>query len=96
MLQCAFQEEEEEGQESEGAEAASASAASEGIRVFSQRRHPLKLGPQPISCTTAVFEGKLLADPTDEEEQLASALVITFLIVINICEINVFFPLFER
>ncbi len=46
------------------------------LKVFSKRRTRLALGPQPVSCTVAIFEGRsLLLDPTDEEEALCSALI---------------------
>ena len=42
------------------------------ISINTENRKPLKLQSQPVSCTIAVFENKLLVDPTYEEENLAS------------------------
>jgi len=45
------------------------------IKVFPEESAPLSLSCHPVSCTTAIFEGQSLLDPTDEEEEMSSALV---------------------
>ena len=50
---------------------------SEEIKVDPENRTPMKIHPNlPYSCTIAVFDhDQLLVDPTEEEEQLSSAVV---------------------
>ena len=47
----------------------------EAVEVDFSQSVPIKINSQPISCTVAIFEDKMLVDPTDEEESMASALV---------------------
>jgi len=49
--------------------------AEDVIKVDASDRSPLRLGGQPTSCTMAVFEDRILTDPTAEEEGLASSVV---------------------
>lgn len=68
-------EEEGVGDNSEAAtgDASDHPSAGRSVKVISKVRAPLKLGPQPASCTMAVSDGKLLLDPTDEEEELSDS-----------------------
>lgn len=49
--------------------------AEDVIVVDDQDRSPLTLGAHPTSCTMAVFEDRILVDPTAEEETLAWSVV---------------------
>ncbi len=58
------------------------------IKVDPESREPLRLGPLPLSCTMAVFDDKILLDPTDEEEDLAEASVTVVLTAENeVCHV---------
>ena len=49
--------------------------AEDVIKVDASDRSLLRLGAQPTTCTLAVFEDRILTDPTAEEEGLSSSVV---------------------
>lgn len=58
------------------------------LEVDPESRTSLTLGPIPISITVSIFDGNMLLDPTDEEEEHSESLVSVVLVGNELCHVQ--------